>query len=241
MIRTSNTIENTARARLAQVESSVTDLWKAVRNIEGKLEGSEAELTAHRESQPSPRLQTQDVEPTATRSDEEDSSAAAPDLSPSYPPTHLLQLFDNDLLGSDGSIPLQHQPPSLHEAQKSAALGALMPPREDMRIIVAYASSRLSIYNAFLSLSNFSKTSDEMLVQYDRLQDPTASPVEVAALLLSIAIVVQQAPDDTTKVITDACSRIQEVSDSVERIVVSDDTLAGTMEGVETTLLFLRL
>jgi hypothetical protein len=34
---------------------------------------------------------------------------------------------------------------------------------------------------------------------------------------------------------------VKAVSDSVERIVISDDVLSGTLEGIETVLLFLRL
>ena len=84
-----------------------------------------------------------------------------------------------------------------------------------------------------------------MLLQYEKLQDPNTDPVVIASLLLSVAITVQQAPGDTAghaaESIGDAPSFIKNVSDSVERIIISDDAIAGTVEGIEVTLLFLRL
>jgi hypothetical protein len=89
------------------------------------------------------------------------------------------------------------------------------------------------------------KTGDEMLLQYDKLQDPGADTVAIASLLLSVALTVQQSPDNTAgraaESIKDASSFVKNVSDAVERIVISDDAIAGTLEGIETTLLFLRV
>jgi hypothetical protein len=92
---------------------------------------------------------------------------------------------------------------------------------------------------------NLTKTGDEMLSQYDNLQDPNADPVTITALLLSVALTVQQAPDDNagrnTGNIRDVSLFVKNVSDSVERIVISNDALAGSLKGIETTLLFVRL
>jgi hypothetical protein len=84
-----------------------------------------------------------------------------------------------------------------------------------------------------------------MLSQYDNLQDPNADPVTITALLLSVALTVQQAPDGNagrnTGNIRDVSLFVKNVSDSVERIVISNDALAGSLKGIETTLLFVRL
>ena len=92
---------------------------------------------------------------------------------------------------------------------------------------------------------NSTKTSDEMLFQNDKLQDPDTGLVAIAALLLSVAIPVQQAPDDTAGYVTEsmrnAPSFVKDIYDSVERIVISDDTFAENLQGIERALLFLRL
>ena len=243
MIPTSDAIERTSRARLGHLECDVAGLWAAVRNLETKL-GCVSTEAAHPLQSPS---QTESAGGPHNKPDDDDSDSTASDLSQTNPPTHLLQLFDNGLLGSngDGSAFLSRHAPSLHKAHRSSALRALLPSREDMLTITASASSWLSLYNALFPMINFIKTSDEMLSQYDKLQDPNAGPVAVAALLLSIALTVQQAPDDTAGravgSIRNVSSFVKHVSDRVERIVVSDDTLAGTLEGMETTLLFIRL
>ncbi len=43
----------------------------------------------------------------------------------------------------------------------------------------------------------FTKTSDDILLQYGKLQDSSAHLVAIAAHFLSLAIIVKQAPDDT--------------------------------------------
>lgn len=240
MIPTSDAIEGTSRARLGHLESDVAGLWAAIRNLEAKLGCVSNEAAPHLQS-PS---QTEIAGGPHNKPNDDDSDSTASEVSLTNPPTHLLQLFDNGLLGSDGDGSAFHSP-SLHKAHRSSALHALLPSREDMLTISASASSWLSLYNAFFPTINFTKTSDEMLSRYDKLQDPNADPVAIAALLLSIAITVQQAPDDTAgcaaESIKDALSFVKDVSDCVERIVISDDTLAGTLEGMEMTLLFIRL
>ncbi|KAL9130270.1 MAG: hypothetical protein Q9217_001520 [Psora testacea] len=243
MIPTSDAIEGTSRARLGHLESDVAGIWAAVRNLEAKL-GCVSTEAAPPVQSPS---QTGNTGGPHNKPNDDDSDSTASDLELTNPPTHLLQLFDNGLLGSNGdgsAVPSRHAL-SLHKAHRSSALRALLPSRENMLSITASASSWLSLYNALFPMMNFTKTSDEMLSQYDKLQDPNADPVAIAALLLSIAITVQQAPDDTAGgaagSIRDASSFVKDVSGRVERIVISDDTLAGTLEGMETTLLFIRL
>lgn len=243
MIPTSEAIEGTSRARLGHLESDVAGLWAAVRNLEAKLGCVSTEAAPPLQS-PS---QTENAGGPDNKSNDDDSDSTASGSSLTNPPTHLLQLFDNGLLGSDGdgsAFPLRHAP-SMHKAHRSSALRALLPSREDMLTITASASSWLSLYNALFPTINMIKTSDEMLSQYDKLQAPNADPVAIAALLLSIALTVQQAPEETAGraagSIRDASSFVKDVSDRIECIVISDDTLAGTLEGMETTLLFIRL
>ena len=243
MISTSEAIEGTSRARLGHLESDVAGLWAAVRNLEAKLGCVSTEAAPPMQS-PS---QAENAGGPYNKSNNDDSDSTVSDSSLTNPPTHLLQLFDNGMLGTDGdgsANPSGHAP-SMHKAHRSSALRALLPSREDMLTITASASSWLPLHNALFPTINMFKTSDEMLSQYDKLQAPNADLVAIAALLLYIALTVQQAPDDTVGraagSIRDASSFVMDVSDRVECIVISDDTLAGTLEGMETTMLFIRL
>ena len=243
MMPTSDAVTMTSRARIRHLESDVSSLWTALRNLEAKLGCVPTEIF----TRPQLPLQTENAGGPHDKSSDDDSDSNASDSSPTNPPTHLLQLFDNGLLGSSGygsATPSRHAL-SLHKAQGSSALRRLMPSKEDMLTITAHASSWLSMYNVLFPMIYLTKTSDGMLVQYDKLQDPDANPVAIAALLLSIAMTVQQAPDDAAgraaESIRDASSFIKDVSNTVERVVISDDALAGTLEGIETALLFLRL
>lgn len=128
--------------------------------------------------------------------------------------------------------------------RRTSVLRQLMPSREDMLTITSLASTWMTLQNALFPMTSLTKTSAEMLSQYDKLQNPDTNLVDIAALLLSVAITVQQAPDHTTgqaKSIKDASIFIKEVSDTVERIFILDDTLSCTLEGIKTTLIFLRL
>jgi hypothetical protein len=134
--------------------------------------------------------------------------------------------------------------PSLHKAQESYALRALLPSKEDMVGISAQASPWLYMYNSLFPMTNIFSSGEEMLSQYDKLQDPNANPFEIADLLLSVAITVQQKPNEmvaNAAGIKNASSFIKDVSDTVERIIISHDALAGTLEGIRTSLLFLRM
>ena len=214
-----------------------------MRNLEAKNGCRPTEEAAG--LQPESQMETADRPHDKPSDDDSDSSAS--DLSPAGPPSHILQLFDNSLLGSDeyGSPARLHHAPGQRKAQGSTALLRLMPSREDMITITTHASIWLSLYNTLFPMNNLMKNGDEMLSQYEKLQRPSTDPVAIAFLLLSIAITVQQAPDDTAGLaaesIGEASSFIKIVSDSVERIIISDDAVAGTLEGIEVALLFLRL
>lgn len=245
MLPTADAIASTSRARIDHLESEITSLWSVVRNIGTSVACAPTGSTSPSQTARVGGGNGKQMEGRCNDSDESDSTVS--EISPANPPTHLLQLFDNDLLDTneDGSAAASSHASSLHKESRNTPLRRLMPSRQDMITISASASSWMSLYNAIFPAINFIRTRDEMLSQFEKSQDPNADPVATAALLLSVAITVQQAPNDTTgsaaKTIKDASSFIKDVSDVVERVVVSDDGLAGSVEGIETAMLFLRL
>jgi hypothetical protein len=227
-------VRETSRARIQHLESDVSRLWAVVRNLEAH--------TGHVPTEPAiwpPDLpQTESTDGLHNKPSDDDSDS---DASPTGTPSHLLQLFDNGLLdcSGEGCDPPSRGVKSSHQVEKSSELRHLLPSREDMSTIKTYASWWLSMQNALFPSINLIETGEEMMLQYDLLQDPNTDLVTLANYLLSVAITVQQG--GAVESIRDVSSFVKAVSDSVERIVISDDVLSGTLEGIETVLLFLRL
>lgn len=83
-----------------------------------------------------------------------------------------------------------------------------------------------------------------MLAKYESVQSPDAHPCAVAICLLATAITAQQTPATVVPKlmgIKDLHAFPREVSAVVEETIVNNSALGGTMEGIEATLLFLRL
>jgi hypothetical protein len=180
----------------------------------------------------------------------DDDTDASDDLSPPNAPTHLLQLFDNSLLDTDGdelghglSAPSNH-PTSPQKVQACAALRALTPSRADMATIAGYASSWLPLYATLFPMVNIKMTLEAMLALHNEVQH-NDDPVALATLLLYTAMTVQHAPTTasfpTSESMQNLSTFVKNVSDTVEHIVIADDALAGTIEGIEAALLFIRL
>ena len=244
MTSAADMVNSSSRARIGALEQRVSDLCAVVKRLEQRLDctPTEADPDHSRSS-----LQTRTID--HGQSDDSNSSASSPSDAASLtnPPTHLLHLFDNGLLDSQRSD--LFTPPnaasSTHTTRGFKTLLALMPSREDMLVIIADPSSWLSWYDTFFPIFNSIKTGDEMLSEFDNVRRPDAKPVSIAVLLLSIAITIQQAPqkysNDVTASIRNAVLFIKEASDVVERLVVFNDDVLGTLEGITCALLFLRL
>ncbi|KAF2158582.1 hypothetical protein M409DRAFT_30909 [Zasmidium cellare ATCC 36951] len=231
----------TTRARLANLERSQSSIWAAVRQLQ-----AQSGIAASAERPPSPSHASHvDEGPDC---DEE--SDATESLSPPNAPIHLLQLFDNGVLDSGGNesghghTAASHHPPSPQRVQDCAALRALTPARTDMITIAAYASSWLPLYASLLPMVHVHNTPEALLARYDELQHEV-DPIALATLLLYIAMAVQHAPSTASFPESENMQHlptfVKTVSDTVERMVISDDALGGTLEGIEAALLFLRL
>lgn len=239
MLRRNSATAMTSKAHIEHLEKEVSRLWTAVHSLETKLDCvPTATLQA-----PSQMEGTESFNGTPG---DADLDSDASDLAPSSPQSHFLQLFDNGMGGADGYGPEApvHPTPSLPKPHEANALRALLPSREDIVGISPQASPWLYMYNLLFPTANVFTTGEEMVAQYDKLQDPNANPFEIADLLLSVAITLQQLPHETVTNATGikkASAFVKEVSDTVERIIISHDTIAGTLAGIRTSLLFLRM
>ncbi|KAG9601148.1 hypothetical protein KCU77_g7875, partial [Aureobasidium melanogenum] len=230
VIPTPETTKLTSRARIDALEKSVSDLWNAIGQnppvpISQGPHSHDRPNTSHFNHQQSP-----------------DSSNPS---SPANPPTHLLRLLDNDLLDSNGhetTTPSARLSTSTM-SKESAALLNLLPSREDMAIIAANSSDWLSWYKVLFSLNIAMGAGPVMLENYDRVTQSATHPVPIAILLLAVTLTVQQAPDATSMLrsIPDSATFIKDVSNLVEKVVVSNDDLIADIDGIRCALLFIRL
>ena len=100
MVQTSDAVAATSRVRIGRLESDVSSLWTAVQNLETKLEyvptepNSRPSLSSQSENEDGPR------EKPSNSDGDSDSNSRSSNMSSTNPPTHLIQLFDNRLLGS---------------------------------------------------------------------------------------------------------------------------------------------
>ncbi|KAI5198079.1 hypothetical protein AUEXF2481DRAFT_33607 [Aureobasidium subglaciale EXF-2481] len=228
-----------SRARIEALEKQVNDLWAAISSGAGVGATSSP-------SQPRYHPQADDTR-SINSQDRESSPDTSEPSSPANPPSHLLRLFDNDLLDSNGhdiTTPSTRLTNSSTYKETSSLL-ALLPSREDMVIIAANSASWLSWYKVLFSLNLAMGTGDMMLSTYDRIKQSETHPVPIATLLLAIAITVQQAPTGNAmkmlQSIPDARAFIKTVSTAVERSVMSNDDLIADLEGIRGALLFVRL
>ena len=233
--RTRDTAGATSRDRIRQLEDSVGRLWGVVRALRTEL--------GHTHS-----LGAQDDEPDIARElgDDDDEASESSD-SPINAPTHLRQLFNNEILDSHGNdyISPDRSPDQTFAAvyvRARTRLQALMPSKDDLIFIAQPTAKWLEAYNTVFPRFTMFGSVDEIIGKYDELQLADANPVLIAALLLWFAMGVQHSPPHALpKSIMDGPALVQKVSDAVEDVIVRNDTLAGSVEGIETSLLWTRL
>lgn len=241
MGRSSEVTGGSSKDRINQLENSLSSLWSVVRDLKTELGHSHDE-------------NLQGDLPNSGDTNLADTDSEVSDVSPMAAPTHLQQLFNNEFLGtSKDNDYMSHMSPNsgsekTHSGLTSRArarLQSLMPPKEDVRAISTLSLAWMSLYNSLFPTASMFTSADEMVSSYDALQLPTANPASVAMLLLSVAItVVQKPPESTVSQLTgikDTSLYVNHVSRVIEEIIINNDTLAGSIEGIEASLLYIRL
>ncbi|KAK5169136.1 uncharacterized protein LTR77_006445 [Saxophila tyrrhenica] len=229
-----NTI--TSRERIAQLESTTSSLWRAVSRIQSEL-GHVQDSTLD------------DIASTARHDTESEDS----DTTPIAPPTHLQQLFDNEYVdtrangGSAATGSNYERASSALVVKARSRLQHLIPSKADITALCAPSLSPslewISIYAALFPTINMFNTAEDMITQHDELSTAGADPITIAGLLSTTAIILLHRPADAAPVpgIENPTSWIKHVNDAVEQVVIKEDDLVCSVEGIETTLLFARL
>lgn len=164
------------------------------------------------------------------------------------PPTHLSLLFDNfSSVVSDvrhGEIGRQiTQTPWLSLARTK--LGRLLPSREHIATISAYAEAWMAVYYELFPTSSALCKAESLLADYDKMLNPHAQPATLAKYLLSVAITAQQIPPNNLPVDFYGGQGVENFVEAVCTVVddkiVSSNALAGTVEGLDAAMLYVRL
>lgn len=175
-----------------------------------------------------------------------DSESESLELSPTNHPSHLRQLFDNDLLNSrePGNSSLKHRD-SILLAEARRQLQKLIPTREDVTTITRFSGPWMSIYITLFPQVRTLTNPEETVARYDEICAADANPLFVANVLISLALTIRQIPDHDMNPlvpgIPNSSRFIEDVSETVDRTIVSNDILASTLEGIETSLHYSRL
>lgn len=125
--RSSDTPNVTSRDRIRQLEFSVGKLWSVLRDVKTEL--------GHTNDQSVPEsLPYEDEQNGLSDSD-------ASEMSPINPPAHLQQLFDNELVDTQGGSITSPESSNSDKAASAllsrarARLQALVPPKEDVQAV----------------------------------------------------------------------------------------------------------
>ena len=237
IVQSSDAPKLTSKARIAILEDQITKLWGAINGGVGSIATNPGRTQDN----------VADSIPSGSHSRNQSSPDSSNPSSPTNPPTHLLHLFDNDLLDSNGheAVTPSTRMSSSTMSQESISLLKLLPSREDMVIIAANASAWLSWYKVLFSLNLAMGAGDKMLSNYDRVKSSERHPVPIATILLAVAITVQQAPGghamNRLRSITNPSAFLKDVSNLVEKVIVSNDDLIASLDGIRCALLFIRL
>ncbi|KAK7425576.1 hypothetical protein QQZ08_007899 [Neonectria magnoliae] len=232
---------------------STTVRRTGTRDRVSRLEQQVARLTKAVYSQNS-NLGTGVIQEDALSSDvPTDTESQVSDVPMMEPPTYLNSLFNNNLISSDNHDNGNFQDLRTRKALSHlsgtarAALQPLIPSKEDVAVFAGHASGWQSVLHFVVPVASMSRSGEEILAQYEDMKQPTIDPVSLASWLLSLAITAEQMPREaassgfTSRWSTNTSRFSTAVAEAVERTIVARETLSGTLQGIETNSLLVRL
>ena len=216
---------------------------KAVHGIEFKLGHQPSDILKPRADQtPESQLASDDSDDDLSVSD-----ALATE------PSHLRSLFQNDWL----SVDVHPHDEQLQDrkakatghilAEAKQALQKLIPSKEYVLDIPNSAFKWLVFLDTLFPHKLAAKSQHDILESYDDMRRPDVDALSLALWLLAIAITAQQVPHENGSPSTQLrkykrwVEFSHEVSDTVERSVLSHDRLVGTIQGLAVALHYFRL
>jgi hypothetical protein len=231
-----------SRYRISKLESKVTSLSKITRDIEIKLGNLPTQV-----SEPTPALPVSNLEIY-----ESDDNSSMSDVLATEPPSHMRSLFQNGWLSVDSD----RQNEQLYDRKAKAsthlldtarhALQKLIPSKYEVSHIARSAPRWLDLLHTLLPQPFAVKSQQEILECYEEMCKPDTNAISLATWLITIAITVQQIPQEhdipSTQLNGQKYSRFSRVvSEIVESTLISYDRLICTVEGLGMAMHFVRL
>lgn len=215
---------------------------KAVHGIESRLGNRLAESTSPATDQ------TPDSE---LYSDDSDDGSISDTLASE--PSHLRSLFQNDWLSADVHPHDEHSQERKAKATgqilvvAKQALKKLMPSRSSVTDIPESAFKWLIFLDTLFPDKLAARSRSEILDSYDDMKKEDVDAVSLALWLLAVAITAHQVPDEHRTPSTEGkdykrwVEFSQELSETIERFILSHDRLVGTVHGLGIALHYFRL
>lgn len=168
-------------------------------------------------------------------------------------PSHMNSLFQNEWISTDSqrNTQLQHdrqlrtKTQILDEAR--SALQPLIPELEDVAALSNHFFSWLSILQELCPTTSLANSPEGILASYEDMKKPDVDPFRLACWLLALAITSMQLQQDVqspASLIRSFQKRFnfaQAIQRTVDNHIMSHDSILGTVSGLETALMFLRL
>ena len=229
----------TTRDRVARLENHVAELVTVVRQLERHIDNRPSTDTGPR---------------PAFRADDSGYELRVSDNCIPARPSYMNALFNNDHISSADTATESVDSPSSSVSLLSPVsdrartlLVRLIPSRQDVAVIATWSSGLLAFLNDILPIASVSRSGEEMVAQYDEVQQLTVDPAVLASWLITIALTVEHIPKTQAALeLSQAWSKISSdysrtVAEAVEAAIVTPDQMATSPSGVDTILLLTRL
>jgi len=219
------------RERVTQLEETVDSLLTSVKRLE-----------AHGGLEPSERAA---LVPGGTDDSSRDSDVDIP----GSVPAHLESLFENDVLSSNHSRENPHASNDLkaHETKMNQIrhqLLEVLPTFEEVKYVVETSTDWWSIHNTLFSPVSISGR-DAFIAGYHCLSDANSHPASVAMWLTCLALTVLQIHPNFDVFRLPAIRRpsdfVGRVTGLVDHLVIANNSLMATIQGLECASMFIRL
>ena len=229
------------RDRIALLEQRITTLTTSVKTL-----GSQ-----HSSHSTSPRASLAEAESGQSGSDWDTDECDGSDVPVIGPPAYLKSLFNNDLISSGhdlGDANELRTSKAVDQVSRSARtiLRALIPSKDDVQIFARHASGWMDLIHSIFPLLLVTKSGSEVLSQYEDMKRPNVDPIKLASWLLLVAVTAEQMPgaiasQEFTSKWPNGFRYADAVADAVDRTILAQERLSGTLRGIETSILLIRL
>lgn len=125
-------------------------------------------------------------------------------------------------------------------------LSLLTKHRQDATVASNYADPWMKLYLALFPTEARVATRNNLTTDYEPMLAADAHPVHIAFYLLTFAITARQIPNSHAQDLSlngfeTPAAYAREVSHAVEATIIANTGLSSTTDGIETTVMYLRL